>query len=64
MFTCHRSRWLSHEVILLGYRDEANTPYAGFDFKDTREPADQKSHVSGPAKGASPAPLFNEDHIL
>lgn len=32
------------------YLDEANTPYTGFDFKKTREPDDQKSHVSGPAK--------------
>lgn len=41
---------------MLHYLDKANIPSTGFDFKETREPDDQKSCVSGPPK-VHPQPL-------
>ena len=62
-FTYCRFQRLSLQVILLHYLDKANILCKGFDFKETREPDDQKSHVSGPPK-VHHQPLFNKDHIL
>lgn len=53
----------SLQVVLLRYLDKANIPCTGFDFKETREPEDQKSHVTDPPK-VHLQPLFNEVHIL
>lgn len=56
IFVRYRFHQISLQVICLGYWNKTKIPYAGCDFKETRETDDQKSHVSGPAKGL-PQPL-------